>query len=268
LPESKRGQLGSDLDQNPALKSAIETNPDLLDRWRILDTLAEITLRADITWLKRVSDWNGAGVQLSKSGNNLKLSDSSGNTLGEFLNGNLIPENSRYDFPVNPASSAVGDVVNGYQVYKDGGGVLSIRRVPDRSPYSASEITDLTQLPNAHVLERHGHDVPDEALLKRAQSPSHAPDGKLSNNAPPHSSKFISPEDLREGLHNTKPGTPAFINGVQQGSRRIVTYTSTNVLGKGVPSNGNYFVDMKKVTAIYKNVGGGNYQLITMYPSL
>ena len=136
------------------------------------------------------------------------------------------------------------------------------------SPYNSSELTELTQHPNAHVLERHGHDVTEDALIKRAKNPSYAPDGKLSTITPPHSSKFNSAEDLKKGLINTKPGTPAWNSGVHQGERVIVKYTSEDFLGRGVSSNSTSFVQMKKVKAIYIRIVGGNYQLITMYPEL
>lgn len=211
-----------------------------------------------------MNDWDGAGVQLSKNGNNLKLSDASGNALGEFKNGELIPETGKYASTGTPK----GDVVNGYQVV-DNGGQLGIKRVPDKSSYSASELTELTQHPDAHVLERHGHDVSDEALIKRANE-GIAPDGATtpSGNPPPYSSKFDSPEKVKDALNNTKPGTEAFNNGIQQGSSiKKVSYTSSSGnYGKGVPRNGSTFETTNKVLAIYKDVGGGNYQLLTMYP--
>ncbi|WP_367589102.1 hypothetical protein [Aquimarina sp. 2201CG1-2-11] len=185
-----------DTDASEELTAAIDDNPDLIDAWKKLDDLGETTLKIDVDWLKRVDDWDGAGVQLSKNGNNLKLSDASGNTLGEFKNDNLLPE--KYDFSVNASSTPVGDVSNGYQVFKDGSGNLSVRRVPDKSPYNTSELTELTQHPNAHVLERHGHDVTDDALLKRANT-GKAPDGSTlgnpNNPIKPFSSKF---EKLRK----------------------------------------------------------------------
>ena len=135
-------------------------------------------------------------VRLSKNGSNLKLSDASGNTLGEFRNGKLLPE--KYDFDTSlgkhkPGGIAVGDVQNGYQLFKHGD-EFSVRRIADESPYSASELTELTQHPRAHVLERHSYDVTDDALIKRANY-GIAPDGSNIRRRgnivkPPHSSKF------------------------------------------------------------------------------
>lgn len=143
----------------------------------------------------------------------------------------------------------------------DNGGQLGIKRVPDKSSYNASELTELTQHPNAHVLERHGHDVPDEALIKRANE-GIAPDGSTtaSGNPPPYSSKFDSPDKVKDALNNTKPGTDAYNNGIQQGNRRIVRYTSeSGNFGKGVPKDGSTFETTNKVLAIYQDVGGGDY---------
>jgi hypothetical protein len=122
-------------------------------------------------------------------------------------------------------------------------------------------------------LERHGHDVTDEALIKRANT-GLAPDGSSAGPAgnptkPPYSSRFDSPEALREALNNTKPGSVAFQQKTCNGSTCIVTYTSVNgYLGKGVPKDGSTFVSMKKVKAIYQDMGNGNYQLLTMYPEI
>ncbi len=254
-----------DTDSSKDLTDAIDANPDLIDAWKVLDDLGEAKFRTDINWLKRVNDWDGAGVQLSKNGDNIKLSDASGNALGEFKNGNLLPD--KYDFPVNANARPVGDINNGYQVFKNGNN-LSVRRVPDKSAYNSSELTELTQHPRAHVLERHGHDVTDDALIKRANT-GKAPDGSTtaSGNSPPYSSKFDGPNEVTEALKNTKPGTEAFNNGIRQGNRRIVSYISElGDFGKGVPKDGSIFVTTNKVLAIYQDIGGGNYQLLTMYP--
>ncbi|MEQ9425855.1 MAG: hypothetical protein RJQ09_15630 [Cyclobacteriaceae bacterium] len=72
---------------------------------------------------------------------------------------------------------------------------------------------------------------------------------------------------MKSGLDNTGPGTSAWDNGVQSGNRRIVSYTSSSGdLGKGVPRNGSTFESTNKVLAIYEDLGGGNYQILTMYP--
>jgi hypothetical protein len=257
----KKVNFVEDVANNKQLLFRFIDNPKLANSWKVLDDLGETALKTDINWLKRVNDWEGAGVKLSKNGDNLRLADASWNTIGEFKNGNILPE--RYATTGTPK----GDVVNGYQVV-DNNGILAIKRVPDKSAYSASELTELTQHPNAHVLERHGHDVTDDALIKRANT-GKAPDGSTtaSGNPPPYSSKFDSPQKVLEALDNTKPGTDAFNNGIQQGNRRIVSYTSNSGnLGKGVPKDGSTFETTNKVLAIYQDVGDGNYQLLTMYP--
>ena len=67
-----------------------------------------------------------------------------------------------------------------------------VKRMPDKSAYNTRELNELTQHPRAHVLERHGHDVSNEALIKRSETPSIAPDGEISQNPPSFSSKFES----------------------------------------------------------------------------
>ena len=259
--------LRSFLESSEEAAEAFGRNPDLVDTWKKLDDLGETALKTDVDWLKRVDDWDGAGVQLSKNGDNLKLSDGSGNALGEFKNGELIPETGKYANTGTPK----GDVVNGYQVV-DNGGQLGIKRVPDKSSYNASELTELTQHPNAHVLERHGHDVPDEALIKRANE-GIAPDGSNIGNPsspvkPPYSSKFETPDQLKLALDNTRPGTPAFNAAPTKNGTKVVIHELTGgaSYGKGVPRDGNIFETSTKVRAVYREVSPGNFQLLTMFP--
>lgn len=242
-------------------------NPNSIDSWKKLDDLGETALKTDVDWLKRVDDWDGAGVQLSKNGDNLKLSDASGNALGEFKNGELIPETGKYANTGTPK----GDVVNGYQVV-DNGGQLGIKRVPDKSSYNASELTELTEHPSAHVLERHGHDVPDEALIKRANE-GIAPDGSNIGNPSnpvklPYSSKFETPDQLKLALDNTRPGTSAFNAAPTNNGAKVVIHELTGgaSYGKGVPRDGNIFEASTKVRAVYREVSPGNFQLLTMFP--
>ena len=196
----------------------------------------------------------------------LKLLNKNGDEVAQISNGKILPT-KYFDDVAHSGATPIGQPANGYQVFKKGDDLI-VKRMPDKSAYSTSELTELTQHPNAHVLERHGHDVTDEALIKRANS-GVAPDGSTiaSGNPPPYSSKFENPQKVTDALNNTKPGTTAFNNGVQQGNRKIVTYTTTSGnYGKGVPKNGNTFQNTNKVLAVYQDVGGGNYQLLTMYP--
>jgi hypothetical protein len=201
----------------------------------------------------------------------LKLLNKNGIEVAQISNGKILPT-KYFDDLAHSGATPIGQTANGYQVFKKGDDLV-VKRMPDKSAYSANELTELTQYPDAHVLERHGHDVTDEALIKRANS-GIAPDGSFSGSVsnpykPPHSSKFESSAKVKDALDNTRPGTTAFANGTQQGSTRIVTCTSTSGnFGKGVPKDGNTFIQMNEVKAIYKDVGGGNYQLLTMYPEL
>ncbi|MCG8669856.1 MAG: HINT domain-containing protein, partial [Pseudomonadales bacterium] len=263
-----RERLLKDAEVSDEFREAFIDDPSLLESWKKLDDLEEASLRTDVDWLKRVNDWDSAGIQLSKNGDNLRLGDASGNPLGEFKNGSLIPENGRYQSVGTP----VGDIVNGYQIV-DNGGQLGIKRVPDESAYNASQLTELTQHPSAHVLERHGHDVADEALIKRANE-GIAPDGSyIGNNPnsppkPPYSSKFETPDQLKLALDNTRPGSAAFNAATTTNGVRVVRHELTGgaSYGKGVPRDGNTFVTSTKVRAVYREVSPGNYQLITMFP--
>ena len=76
-----------------------------------------------------------------------------------------------------------------------------------------------------------------------------------------------SQETLLRARSALKFDSDAYNNGIQQGNRRVVSYTSNSGnLGKGVPKDGTNFQSTNKVLAIYQDVGGGNYQLLTMYP--
>ena len=267
LDQSTSEKLRSDLLKNQDLRETFENDIELLDSWKKLDELGEEGHRNNIDWLKRVDDWSAADVSLSKSDDSLKLLDASGSNFGQVKNGELIPETGKYFDTGTPK----GDVVNGYQVV-DNGGELGIRRVPDRSAYDSSELTELTQHPRAHVLERHGHDVPDEALIKRANE-GIAPDGSNIGDPanpvpPPYSSKFENTDQLKLALENTRPGTPAFNATPVDNGKKIVFHelTDGSSYGKGVPKHGNVFETATKVRAVYHEVSPGNFELFTMFP--
>ena len=257
--------LNSDLDNVDLLNQFIE-KPELVDAWGMLKSLGEESLKIDSVWLKRVSDWDSVGIQFTKEDDKLKLIDASGNIFGEFKNENLLP--NKY---VN-VGVLKGDIINGYQLVESRGN-LGFKRIPDKSPYSASELTMLTQHPNAHVLERHSFDVTDDSLIKRANE-GIAPDGSRIGRRnrppvkPPHSSKFENSSQLKLALENTKPGTLAFNSvGVDNGVK-VVTHElfDGTMYGKGVPKNGNTFIESTKVRAVYREVSPNNFQLLTMFP--
>ena len=259
----------SDFKNNLAALQKINENSALLDTWKTLDALEEKILKRNFAWLQRVYDWSRAGVLLfKKNGENLKLLDASEETFGEFINGHLLPE--KYDFPVNTSAKSIGTPCNGYQVVKDKIGDFFIRRAPDTSPYNDAELTELTQHPKAHVLERHGPDIPIEALIKRAKSPSYAPDGKRSRKAPSYASKFESPERLKVVLNKTKPGTAIFDPpaGVTSYAFDYPSAGETTIpFGYGIASGKNRgaCVEMYRVKVVYRKVGDV-WKLLTMYP--
>ena len=194
--------LIDELKTNDQLKTALKETPDLSDAWRKLDDLdADDALKNDIDFLKNVKDWDGGGAKLTKNANgNLDLVDASGSKIAEVKNGNVLPE--RYG-----DGTPIGEPKNGYQLVDDGG-ELKMKRTPDTSGYDADELAKLTDHPNAHTLERHGHDVTDDALIKRANE-GIAPDGTtIGSSGPPYpkpaySSKFDSPEKLKDALDQT-----------------------------------------------------------------
>lgn len=80
------------------------------------------------------------------------------------------------------------------------------------------QLIKLTEHPNAHVLEKHGHDVIDDALRKRANE-GIAPDGTTignpSNPYKPFSSKFNDPDKLKLAYDKTSPSSAAWANKQQ-----------------------------------------------------
>lgn len=145
--------------------------------------------------------------------------------------------------------------------------------MPETGGYSQAELDLLTQNPASHVLEKHGHDVTDAALIKRATgegSPvsghSYSPDGELAG-IPPYSSKFSSQQAVKDALDNVKPGTPAFA------ARELNPATGNWIVehpgnfGYGYAGNtGSGPIPMVKVKAVYKEVSPGNFEMITMFP--
>ena len=154
----------------------------------------------------------------------------------------------------------------------DDGGSIGFKRTPDVSAYSPSELTKLTEHPRAHTLEKHGHDVSDEALKKRAKTgraPDGSPFGVQNPTPPPYSSRFDSPELLMDAYNRTKPGTPSF-NSTQTtsgGTRKRVMIPSGNVkYGVGVARGSTTIEEMRGIIANYEKVGG-KWKLVTMFPN-
>jgi hypothetical protein len=198
----------------------------------------------------------------------LKLLNSNGNEVAQISNGKILP--TKYFKETDHAgATAIGQPANGYQVFKKGDDLV-VKRMPDKSAYSQAELDALSDHSNAHVLERHGHDVTDEALIKRSGTPSTAPDGDFRNNPPSHSSKFESAEKLKDALNNTKPGTANFnppANGNIYAFDYPLTGQASTPFGYGIPAGGGNPVQMYKVQVVYKKENG-IWKLYTMYPKL
>ncbi|KYG75537.1 hypothetical protein AWW68_19690 [Roseivirga spongicola] len=129
---------------------------------------------------------------------------------------------------------------------------------------SKSDLSKLTEHPNARSLERHGHDVTDEVLIKRANT-GVAPDGSKRPTPPLYSSKFESSDRVREALQNTGPGTSGFNPSSIQNSF-VQKLTASLPFGYGYPSGGGSKVTMYSVQAIYSKVNGV-WMLKSMYPN-
>jgi hypothetical protein len=198
----------------------------------------------------------------------LKLLSKNGDEVAQISNGKILPS-KYFDDVAHSGATPIGQPSNGYQVFKKGNDLV-VKRMPDKSAYSQAELTELTQHPDAHVLERHGHDVTDEALVKRSGTPSVAPDGNTLPNPPPYSSKFESAEKLKDALNNTKPSSANF-NPPTKGNSYAFDYPLTGQastsFGYGIPAGGGSPVQMYRVKVVYKKEGGV-WKLLTMYPQL
>tara|TARA_A100000171_G_C2126521_1_gene143877 strand:- start:1392 stop:2018 length:627 start_codon:yes stop_codon:yes gene_type:complete len=193
------------------------------------------------------ADLDGAIIKITKNGDE----------IGSIKNGGLVP--NKYGSSGTP----MGDPNGGYQLYKNGDN-YHYKRTPDVSGYSQSDLTKLTEHPNAHVLERHGHDVSDEALIKRANT-GIAPDGSVLATPPPYSSRFASPHDVKRALQITQPGSTAFNNAPNINDTKVVIHNGNQPYGLGVPRNTSNFMTSNKVRAVYK-LYNGSWQLTTMFP--
>lgn len=230
------------------------------------------TLQINTDWLTRSSRWIEEGAEFVTTGGVTKLRKGADDIL-EIKNEKILPY--KYDYPVT-SGTPVGEAANGYQVVKNGNS-LSVRRVPETGGYSQAELDLLTQNPASHVLEKHGHDVTDAALIKRATgegSPvagmSYSPDGELAG-IPDYCSKFSNQQALKDAIENVKPGTPAFnvkekvINPITLEEVWIVEHPGN--FGYAYAKGGSGPIPMLKVTAVYKEVTPNNFQMITMYPN-
>lgn len=207
-------------------------------------------------YLRSIGHALEAGLKADLDGSIVKISKNS-DEIGIIKNGDLVP--NKY----GSSGSPIGDPEGGYQLYKNGDN-FHYKRTPDVTGYSQSELSALTSHPNAHTLERHGHDVTDEALIKRSQS-GIAPDGSSSTTPPAYSSKFESQLRLRDALQNTGPGTLGF-NPSSTQTTFVQNITSTSSFGYGYPSGGSSKVIMNSVRAIYQK-HNGVWKLLSMYPN-
>ena len=237
-------------------------------KWKALQNSVQ---RLTVALKSTYDDIIRSGGSVVENNGILKLLSKNGDEVAQISNGKILP--TRYfDDVAHIGATPIGQPANGYQVFKKGDDLV-VKRMADKSAYTANELTELQQHSKGHTLERHGHDVTDEALIKRANE-GIAPDGSyIGNNPtnppkPPYSSKFETPQQLQKALNNTRPGTPAFNSTPAVNGRKTVIHELTDgtTYGKGVPKDGNTFQQSKKVRAGYEEVSPNNWQLVTMFP--
>src|SRR6056297_786530 len=201
IPSPQLTQLKSDLASagDDLINFFVDKGKDGLKAW---EGLFNTSLRIDIPWLTRASKWLDEGAEFAADGTG-KLTKN-GEDILQIKNDKILPD--KFDFDPStqkpkPGGTAIGEPSNGYQVYKHGDD-LSVRRVPSEAGISPSNISTLNGGGKCHCLHRHGADVTDDALKKRATE-GRAPDGSArtrNNDAetyiPPKSSKFNSPEKV------------------------------------------------------------------------
>jgi hypothetical protein len=203
-------------------------------------------------------DLRNIGVKVVKDGDNYKILTEAGDKIADIKNGKLLPDKYGDGTPV-------GEPIDGYQLVDDAGD-MAMKRTPDVSAYNADDLTKLTEHPSAHTLERHGHDVTNEALIKRVEE-GIAPDGA---NAPisNYASRFESPKMVKEALESIKPGSSAFDAKVWDNDRFVWVVEHPGNFGVGFGNDvNNGLVQMTKVTAYYDEVSPGIFELISMFPN-
>ena len=217
------------------------------------------SLRNNIDWLTRSKNWIEEGAEYVTTNGITKLRKGAEDIL-EIRNEKILP--NKYSSTGTP----VGEPSNGYQVVKNGN-ELSVKRVPETGGYSQTDIAFLTQNPSSHTLLRHGHDVTDDALIKRATE-GISPEG-LPNTFPGGgvATKFSSEQAVKDAIDNIKPGSQAFAAKIQQPNGLWVAEAPGNY-GYGYSANGSGGPQqMLKVTAVFKEMSNGFFELITMYPN-
>ncbi|MEZ5038885.1 MAG: hypothetical protein R2828_03310 [Saprospiraceae bacterium] len=246
--------------------------PELVRAWEALP----INLRKNTDWLSRASRWLDEGIEVVADGDVARLNHS-GAEIGRIKNETLLATNYTHGFE----GDAVGEVVNGCQVFNNGNQIY-VKRVPDVSAFTSNERAILKAEPDAHCLEKHGSDVTDEALKLRA-SEGIAPNGEhVGRSGPPYptqdGSKFNSAEDISRALSEVGPSTSryqtafeaAVINGDKSFAVEFAFSDSAASLGYGYRKNTLEQVpEIRKVLAAYKrNDLTGEYYLVTMYPKI
>ncbi|MCE7993631.1 MAG: hypothetical protein HEP71_16725 [Roseivirga sp.] len=273
------------------MTQAMNEKPSRIRTWKELDDMdADPNLKNDPDFVKNANDWDeNLGIIEKNAGGNLDLKDAnSGDKVGEIKNGNILPEVGKDYAPNLGAGTEIGTPQNGYQLVEQAG-ELRLKRVPDTKPYdkpytrpdgtTGNLMSDIKPTNNAHVLERHGHDVTDDALRRRATQ-GIAPDGSTlgnpNNPIKPFSSKFGSSAKLEQAFKETMPGSSAWNDPSRRTQPNPTNFperwevrfelTDNTFFGKGIGRNDTNFTNLKKVVAKYEETSPGVFKIVTMFP--
>jgi hypothetical protein len=242
-------------------------SPERVRAWN--DLFSAPLLRLDAKWLDSVAGWTRVGLNLVNEGNGDYKILHNGVEIGLIKNGTLLSTDYIEGFS---KSNPVGPVINGCQVFEDGG-KFRVVRVSDTSPYYSLEKKWLQGSPRAHCLEKHGPDVSEEALIYRAVTGT-AANGDTKSIV--HSSKFYSSEEIKFALSKVNPETELFFEFVDPNNPGFVVVKAYlgKSLGYGYRKSSSAILsptlerNINSIIAVWKQKPTGDWYLITMYPSI
>jgi hypothetical protein len=235
-------------------------SPERVRAWN--DLFSAPLLRLDAKWLDSVAGWTRVGLNLVNEGNGDYKILHNGVEIGLIKNGTLLSTDYIEGFS---KSNPVGPVINGCQVFEDGG-KFRVVRVSDTSPYYSLEKKWLQGSPRAHCLEKHGPDVSEEALQYRALT-GVAANGELGGIVP--SSKFESAERVQFALGKVYPGSDLFEANYTPGANSgvIKNVDLGEVIGYGYDGT-TLKTGITHVTAVWHKNAAGEWFLRTMFPEI
>lgn len=132
-------------------------------KWK---SLQELVQRLTAPLKSTYDDILRSGGSVVENNGIVKLLSKNGDEVAQIINGKILPT-KYFDDVAHSGAAPIGQSANGYQVFKKGDDLV-VKRMADKSAYTVNELIELQQHPKGHTLERHGHDVTDEALIKRS----------------------------------------------------------------------------------------------------